>query len=107
MLSQAKSDEPNVHSGWSIAIHGGAGSAATKWDDKKRAVRKAGLERALTAGKEILSEGGKAIDAVEAVIKVMEDDASFNAGRGAVLTDAGEVEPVSYTHLTLPTKRIV
>ena len=92
MLSQAKSDEPNVHSGWSIAIHGGAGSAATKWDDKKRAVRKAGLERALTAGKEILSEGGKAIDAVEAVIKVMEDDASFNAGRGAVLTDAGEVE---------------
>ena len=35
MLSQAKSDEPNVHSGWSIAIHGGAGSGATKWDDKK------------------------------------------------------------------------
>ncbi len=32
------------------------------------------------------------MDTVEAVIRILEDDASFNAGRGAVLTEEGQVE---------------
>ncbi len=82
--------EPPVN--WSIAIHGGAGGSPDKWDDAKKQARTVGLEKALTAGKLVLAKGGAAIDAVEAAIRVLEDDASFNAGRGAVLTEDGTVE---------------
>jgi beta-aspartyl-peptidase (threonine type) len=77
---------------WSIAIHGGAGGSPDKWDNIKKQARTAGLKKALNAGKLVLSQGGAAIDAVEAAIRVLEDDASFNAGRGAVLTEDGTVE---------------
>jgi beta-aspartyl-peptidase (threonine type) len=40
----------------------------------------------------VLDGGGTALDAVEAVIRSLEDDASFNAGRGAVLTREGNAE---------------
>ena len=43
----------------------------------------ASLARALDAGAAVLSKGGRSIDAVEAAIKVLEDDPLFNAGRGA------------------------
>jgi len=39
-----------------------------------------------------LSEGGAALDAVEAAVRVLEDDPLFNAGRGAVFTAAGRNE---------------
>lgn len=77
---------------WAIAIHGGAGGDPGKWDATKRALRTAGLNKALKAGKSVLEKGGTAIDAVEVTIRVLEDDASFNAGRGAVLTEDGTVE---------------
>ena len=67
--------EPPVN--WSIAIHGGAGGSPDKWDDAKKQARTVGLEKALTAGKLVLAKGGAAIDAVEAAIRVLEDDASF------------------------------
>jgi beta-aspartyl-peptidase (threonine type) len=44
------------------------------------------------AGWRILSEQGRALDAVESAVRVMEDDPRFNAGRGSVLTSAGTVE---------------
>ena len=88
-LQPAGSAEPAT---WSIAIHGGAGSSPAKWDKAKTAAREAGLQQALQAGKKILADGGTAMDAVEAAIKVIEDDASFNAGRGAVLTKDMTVE---------------
>lgn len=78
---------------WSVVIHGGAGviergdmDAATE-----AAYRTALNEAALQAG-EILSAGGSALDAVEAVIRVLEDDPKFNAGRGAVFTSEGRNE---------------
>jgi beta-aspartyl-peptidase (threonine type) len=40
----------------------------------------------------MLADGHSALDTVEAVIQVLEDDAAFNAGRGAVLTEDGRVE---------------
>ncbi|WP_085808265.1 isoaspartyl peptidase/L-asparaginase family protein [Sphingomonas sp. TZW2008] len=78
---------------WSLAIHGGAGvierDKLTPAQDK--AIR-AALTRALDAGSAVLAKGGAALDAVEAAIKVLEDDPHFNAGRGAVLTWDGRNE---------------
>jgi beta-aspartyl-peptidase (threonine type) len=40
----------------------------------------------------VLDQGGSALDAVEAVLKILEDDPLFNAGRGAVFTSEGKNE---------------
>ena len=73
-----------------LVIHGGAGvierSALSPEDE--RAIR-ADLERALDAGNAILSNGGNALDAVEAAIVVLEDSPRFNAGKGAVFDADG------------------
>jgi len=53
---------------------------------------RAGLESSLKAGYEILKSGGSSLDAVEAAVRVLEDDPHFNAGRGAVFTSAGTNE---------------
>jgi beta-aspartyl-peptidase (threonine type) len=78
---------------WSFAIHGGAGvierAGLTPEQD---AAYRAALNRALEAGAAVLSNGGTALDAVQAAIELMEDDPLFNAGRGAVFTAAGRNE---------------
>jgi beta-aspartyl-peptidase (threonine type) len=51
-----------------------------------------GLRAALDAGAAVLAEGGAALDAVEASVRLLEDDPCFNAGRGSVLTSEGQVE---------------
>jgi L-asparaginase / beta-aspartyl-peptidase len=56
------------------------------------AAGRAGLSAALEAGSAILRTGGSALDAVEAAVKVLEDDPTFNAGRGSVFTAEGHVE---------------
>ena len=50
---------------------------------------------AAEAGRTVLTAGGSAVDAVEAVIRVLEDDATFNAGFGSVVNLEGEVEMCS------------
>ena len=77
---------------WAIVIHGGAGSDPTKWDETRRELRRKGLDRALAAGRDSLASGNSALDTVELVIRILEDDAVFNAGRGAVLTNEGRAE---------------
>lgn len=72
-----------------ILVHGGAGPTASD-DDATSASQ--GCLRAAQAGHEVLARGGSALDAVEAATRVLEDDPNFNAGFGAVLNDAGEVE---------------
>src|SRR5437667_3921895 len=59
--------------------------------DKEREYR-GGLERALTAGYEILKRGGSSLDATEAAVRMLEDDPQFNAGKGSVFTSAGTNE---------------
>lgn len=51
-----------------------------------------GLETALAAGSAILAKRESSLDAVEAAVRVLEEDVCFNAGRGSVLTADGHVE---------------
>jgi beta-aspartyl-peptidase (threonine type) len=79
--------------GWRLAVHGGAGSERIAHEDPEHeAQARAGLIDALDAGSEILEDGGSAVDAVEAAARVLEENPCFNAGRGSVLTEQGEVE---------------
>ena len=78
---------------WRLVIHGGAGSERIAHDDPAHeAQAKAGLDAALQAGSVILAGGGSAVEAVEAAARALEENPCFNAGRGSVLTEQGEVE---------------
>jgi beta-aspartyl-peptidase (threonine type) len=72
---------------WTLVIHGGSGSMTRgRLPDAEDQGGRAGLEAALAAGAAILDAEGSALDAVEAAVKVLEDDPHFNAGRGAVFS---------------------
>ena len=76
-----------------IAIHGGAGVMdRAKMSPEREAAYRAGLTTALHAGYAILERGGSSLDAVAAVVRTLEDDPLFNAGRGAVLDARGDAE---------------
>jgi beta-aspartyl-peptidase (threonine type) len=78
---------------WRIVIHGGAGSMRPgRLDPEQEKCARAGLESALAAGAAILEKREAALDAVEAAVRVLEEDECFNAGRGSVLTAAGCIE---------------
>ncbi|TWT94696.1 isoaspartyl peptidase/L-asparaginase family protein [Stieleria varia] len=75
---------------YAIVIHAGAGSSpkSEQWIEGKTAV----LEQALTAGQEMLKSGATSLDTVEAVVRILEDSAYCNAGKGAVFNAAGTHE---------------
>lgn len=76
-----------------LAIHGGTGTIVREnMTPALEAAYRAKLTEALQIGYGVLSAGGSALDAVEATIRPLEDSHLFNAGRGAVLNDDGEVE---------------
>ena len=78
---------------WRLVIHGGAGAMRPQHVDAEMGGRaRAGLQQALEAGSAILDRGETALDAVEAAVRVLEEDSCFNAGRGSVLTAEGHVE---------------
>lgn len=76
---------------FALVIHGGAGNIESKNLKNADEYIKA-LDSALNIGYSILKSGGTSIDAVEQVVRYLEDNALFNAGRGAVMTDDGKVE---------------
>ena len=74
---------------FSIVIHGGAGTILKKnMTPERETAYKTILEEAIRTGYEILKSGGTSLDAVEKTINVMEDSPLFNAGKGAVFTNA-------------------
>ena len=78
---------------WTLLIHGGAGvMRRAEMTPEMDAQYRAGLNAALDAGSKVLASGGSSLDAVEAAVRVMEDDPNFNAGKGAVLTREGIAE---------------
>jgi beta-aspartyl-peptidase (threonine type) len=76
-----------------LVIHGGAGTILKKnmTPEKERAYTE-GMQQALQAGYDILNKGGTALDAVEAAVRVLENNPLFNAGKGAVFTNEGHNE---------------
>ena len=78
---------------WAIVLHGGAGviERASMKPDTEAAYR-ASLKQALEAGAAVLDRGGSSLDAVEAAIRILEDDPLFNAGRGSVFAADGKNE---------------
>ena len=76
-----------------LVIHGGAGTIERgKMSAEREQEYRAALKRSLIAGYEILKRGGSSLDATEAAVRVLEDDPHFNAGKGAVFTNAGTNE---------------
>lgn len=75
---------------WAVVVHGGAGvierSSMTPEAEKEY---RAGITEATQAAAAVLDHGGSALDAVEAAIKLLEDNPLFNAGRGAVFAADG------------------
>ncbi len=71
-----------------IIVHGGA------WDmpDSQVDDHIKGCDKSARRGFDILSGGGSALDAVEEAVVSMEDDPIFDAGRGSVLNQLGQVE---------------
>ena len=88
---QAMQSKASRH--WAIVIHGGAGDIerARLGPDGDKAYR-AALAKVVQAGAAVLDRGGSSLDAVEAAIRVLEDDPLFNAARGAVFTAEGKTE---------------
>lgn len=74
---------------FAIVIHGGAGNILKKnMSAELEAAYEAKLEEAIRVGYTILKNGGSSLDAVEKTINIMEDSPLFNAGKGAVFTNA-------------------
>lgn len=81
---------PDFSGRYAIAIHGGAGVIDRNSPDA--AERRLSLTRALIKGEDILRKGGTSLDAVQEVVRLLENDPNFNAGLGAVFTAIGEHE---------------
>jgi beta-aspartyl-peptidase (threonine type) len=71
-----------------LLVHGGAWAIPAD----AAAAHQAGVRQALEAGYALLSRGASALDAVEAAVTVLEDDPTFDAGRGSFLTSDGRVQ---------------
>ncbi|HZL26214.1 MAG TPA: isoaspartyl peptidase/L-asparaginase [Acidobacteriaceae bacterium] len=71
-----------------LLVHGGAWAMP----DDAVAAHERGIAAALSAGWDALQRGGTSVDAVEAAVTVMEDDDTFDAGRGSFLTRDGRVQ---------------
>ena len=71
-----------------LLVHGGAWAIPAA----EAEAHENGVRNALEAGYAVLRRGGAAVDAVEAAVVVLEDDPTFDAGRGSFLTSDGRVQ---------------
>jgi beta-aspartyl-peptidase (threonine type) len=78
----------SAHHAPTLLVHGGAWAIPVD----VASAHQSGVRNALETGYAILSRGGSSIDAVEAAVTVLEDDPTFDAGRGSFLTSDGRVQ---------------
>ena len=71
-----------------LVVHGGAWAMPDDMVD----AHLHGVSNALAAGWRVLERGGSALDAVEEAVVIMEDDETFDAGRGSFLNRDGKVQ---------------
>src|SRR5580704_4157724 len=80
VASSAQTQQSAAQHKWAIVLHGGAGVIERKgMDSKTEAAYRVSLNAALRAGAAVLDKGGSSLDAIEAVIQMMEDDPLFTA----------------------------
>ncbi len=92
LLSSIYYSEPEENrsvSKYTIMLHGGAGNINKNLPEEVKKEYIESLTEALTIGKEILEKGGNSLDAVEKVVRYLEDNPNFNAGKGAVFNSEG------------------
>jgi beta-aspartyl-peptidase (threonine type) len=88
----AAAQQPAAHR-WAIVLHGGAGVIErSSMNPTTEAAYRSSLAQATQTGAQVLDRGGSSLDAVEAAIRILEDDPLFNAGRGAVFAADGKNE---------------
>lgn len=76
-----------------LALHGGAGTILrSAMSAEKETAYRTGLHNALSVGWRLLQDGAGAVDVVTEVVRQLEDDPLFNAGRGSVFTNDGQHE---------------
>src|SRR5437868_11919409 len=94
MVAHAQEISPRMSKQkFQLVVHGGAGTIErSKMTPEREQEYRAGIENALRAGREILKSNGSSLDAVEAAVRVLEDDPHFNAGIGSYFTSAGTNE---------------
>lgn len=85
-------DSATARPAWALAIHGGAGVISKDMEESRKQEYVDALEAALSLGAESLETGETALDTVERVVRFLEDDPKFNAGKGAVYTHDGRHE---------------
>jgi len=81
-----------VEATFSLMIHGGAGVLDELNEGARVAAYRDSIRQILQHGRQMLAEGAAALDVVTACATRLEDDPLFNAGRGSVLNEAGQVE---------------
>ncbi len=90
---QSKEMDNTSNIEYALVIHGGAGTILKEnLTDEYEQKYLLALEFALKTGEDILKRGGTSLEAVQASINTMEDSPLFNAGKGAVFTNAGTNE---------------
>ncbi len=90
----AQDDKPVEARKWAVVVHGGAGVIErSSMTPQAEAAYRAGIKTAIEAAAAVLDKNGSnpgtAMDAVEAAIRILEEDPNFNAGRGAVFAADG------------------
>jgi beta-aspartyl-peptidase (threonine type) len=88
ILSRHFSNEDEVPTDPVLVVHGGAWAIPDDMVD----AHLNGVRNAVGAGWRALAKGGTALDAVEEAVVVMEDDETFDAGRGSFLNRDGKVQ---------------
>jgi len=71
-----------------LIVHGGAGDIPAD----EHAAHQAGTRRAAQLAWSLLESGASALHAVEVAVRILEDDPTFDSGRGSVLNALGEIE---------------
>ncbi len=89
VLSKASSRPEN---GFSLMVHGGAGALSHIQAEGSEESFANSLQAILEQGRAVLQQGGSALDAVETCAILLENDPLYNAGKGSVLNEYGEVE---------------
>ena len=77
---------------YSLMIHGGAGALEDMKEEANPEDFDRSIRKILESGRERLERGDRALDVVEHCVNLLEDDPYYNAGKGSVLNENGQVE---------------